>query len=379
MLAELKRAETNVDWQRKAEQVAAVAGEFAAIHDRDDTFVAEAYAALKEARMFSALVPAELGGGGATIPEICEAIRLIARSCSSTALAFSMHCHQVAIAAWRLRYQNAPTEPLLRRIAAEELIIVSSGGSDWLTSGGKAIKVDGGFRISARKAFASGSTMGDLLLTSAVYDDPVDGPTVLHFGVPLRSDSVAIEPTWEVMGMRATGSNDVVITDFFLANEAVAGRRPAGPWHMLFHVISKMAFAFVYSAYLGIAEQAGDDALDIAAKRKPNTATMLLAGELENELIATRLAHRRMVELAEDSKPGPATTSEAMACRTLTGTHAINAVTKALELAGGGAFYRRSPIERAFRDIQAARFHPLQEQPQLEFTGRVALGWNIDG
>ena len=48
-------------------------------------------------------------------------------------------------------------------------------------------------------------------------------------------------------------------------------------------------------------------------------------------------------------------------------------------LAGGGAFYRKSPLERAFRDIQAARFHPLQEKPQLSLSGRVALGWDIDG
>jgi alkylation response protein AidB-like acyl-CoA dehydrogenase len=147
---------------------------------------------------------------------------------------------------------------------------------------------------------------------------------------------------------------------------------------MLFHIISKIAFAFVYAAYIGVAEQAAADALAMARKRRPNTQTALLAGELENELLAARLAHKRMVEIAESSEPGPETTSEAMACRTLTGTHAINAVAKALELAGGSAFYRRNPIERAFRDIQAARFHPLQEKPQEEFTGRVALGWNID-
>ena len=48
-------------------------------------------------------------------------------------------------------------------------------------------------------------------------------------------------------------------------------------------------------------------------------------------------------------------------------------------LAGGGAFYRKMGLERAWRDIQAARFHPLQEKPQLELTGRVALDWDIDG
>ncbi|NWO96459.1 acyl-CoA dehydrogenase, partial [Escherichia coli] len=85
-----------------------------------------------------------------------------------TALAFSMHTHLVAAAAWRLRHQDAPTEGLLRRVAAEDLILVSSGGSDWLESAGTAEKVEGGFRITARKPFSSGCEMGHLLMTSAV-------------------------------------------------------------------------------------------------------------------------------------------------------------------------------------------------------------------
>ena len=130
MLMQLKAAQNAENWQQKAARAAAIAGKSAAVHDRDDTFITEGFEALKEARMFSALVPEDLGGGGATIAEMCDAIRLIGRSCSSTALGFSMHSHQVAIAGWRLRHQKAPTEALLKRIAAEELILVSSGGSD---------------------------------------------------------------------------------------------------------------------------------------------------------------------------------------------------------------------------------------------------------
>jgi alkylation response protein AidB-like acyl-CoA dehydrogenase len=100
---------------------------------------------------------------------------------------------------------------------------------------------------------------------------------------------------------------------------------------------------------------------------------------MENLLLAARLAHRRMIEIAETGQSGPETTSEAMALRTLVGSNAIAAVSKALEVAGGGAFYRKNELERAFRDVQAARFHPLQEKPQLDFTGRIALGWDING
>ena len=124
------------DWTGKAEEIAAEIAQHAAAHDADDSFVAEGFAALEEVGFFSALVPDELGGGGASISEICDALRILGATCSSTALAASMHSHIVAVAAWRWQNQNAPTDGLLKRIAAENLKLVSSGGSDWLTSAG---------------------------------------------------------------------------------------------------------------------------------------------------------------------------------------------------------------------------------------------------
>lgn len=367
------------DWTQKATEIEESIADCAAAHDSDDSFVAEGFAALEEAGFFAALVPKELGGGGASVGEICEALRIIGKTCGSTALAASMHSHVVAVAAWRWKHQGAPTEGLLKRIATEKLKMVSSGGSDWLKSGGTLEKVEGGYRLTARKAFASGSPVGDLLGTSAVYDDPAEGPTVLHFAVPLKGEGVSIAPTWQVMGMRGTGSDDVVFDGLFIPDAAIVGKRPQGQWHMLFHIISKIAFALIYSAYLGVAEGARARALELARKRPEDPLLAQLVGEMENALLSARLAHRRMVEIAESATPGPETTSEAMACRTLAGQAAIETVAKAMEVAGGAAFYRKTGLERAFRDVQAARFHPLQEKPQLDLAGRVALGWDIDG
>ena len=367
------------DWSKKAEEIAAAIVEHGARHDADDSFVAEGFAALEEAGFFSALVPEELGGGGASVGEVADALRILGAACSSTALAASMHSHIVAVAAWRWKNQGAPTDGLLKRIAAEKLKLVSSGGSDWLKSAGTMEKVEGGYKLTARKAFASGSTVGNLLMTSAVYEDPADGPTVLHFAAPLKGEGVSIVPTWQTMGMRGTGSDDVVFDGAFIPDAAIAGKRPQGQWHMLFHIISMIAFALIYSAYLGVAEGARNRALELARKRPQDPMLAQVVGEMENRLLAARLAHKRMVEIAETGTPGPETTSEAMACRTLVGQAAIDTVAKAMEVAGGAAFYRKVGLERSFRDVQAARFHPLQEKPQLDLTGRVALGWDIDG
>src|SRR5262245_57842551 len=179
----------------------------AAGHDADDTFVAENYEELRTHRVFSAGVPFELGGGGATYRELCEMLRLIAHSCSSTALALSMHTHILASTVWRWRHQGAPVEPFLRRVAAEELVLISTGGSDFLTGSGVAEKVEGGYRVTARKIFGSGSPGGHLLMTMAVYEDPKDGPIVLHFPVPMDAPGVKVCDNWRTLGMRGTGSN----------------------------------------------------------------------------------------------------------------------------------------------------------------------------
>jgi alkylation response protein AidB-like acyl-CoA dehydrogenase len=367
------------DWIALADEVGPALAAAAARHDQDESFVEEGFRALRAAGFFRALVPAELGGPGADYREICGAIRRLGTYCGSTALAFSMHCHLVALPAWRWRNEKAPVEALLRRIAAEDLILISSGGSDWLPSSGRAERVEGGYRITARKIFASGCPMGDMLMTSAIHDDAEAGPTVLHFGVPFKAEGVRILDTWRVMGMRGTGSHDVQFDGVFVPEAAIAARREPGKWHMLFHMIYGIAFPMVYSAYLGVAEGARAKALELARRKRDRGQLAAAAGRLENAYAKAEMALDRMILLAETEPPGPARTSRAASARTLAGQAAIETVERAMELVGGESFYRELGLERAFRDVQGARFHPLKETPQLELTGRVALGLDIDG
>ena len=384
MSAELKRLEmSEIDWLATVDPIARDAAAATASHDADDTFVAETYAKLKAAGFFKMHVPAELGGHGASYAEVCAVVRKLGASCSSSALAFAMHSHIVAVAAWRLRNEKAPTEGLLKRVAAENLICVSSGGSDWLKSIGTATKVDGGYRIKARKMFSSGSPMGDLLVTSAVTEDPQSGSTVLHFAVPFKAEGVKILDTWRVMGMRGTGSHDVELNDVFVPDAAISGRRPQGKWHPLFHAISMLAFPIIYSAYMGVADGARMKAIAMARKKPDDGNAAYLAGEMENAYATAEIAYADMIRIAENEKPGPDTTSRQMIRRTLVAQNTVKTVERAMELAGGAGFYRDSGLERAFRDVQAGRYHPLhhplQEKPQLRYTGRVALGLDIDG
>jgi hypothetical protein len=128
----------------------------AAEHDASDAFVAENYAALKERGLLSAGVPAELGGGGATHAEVCGILRELGHHCSSTALAASMHSHLVATLSFIWRGGNKAPETILKRVATEGVVLISTGGSDWLPGSGKLEKVEGGFRMNGRKIFGSG-------------------------------------------------------------------------------------------------------------------------------------------------------------------------------------------------------------------------------
>jgi alkylation response protein AidB-like acyl-CoA dehydrogenase len=348
-------------------------------HDATDAFVKENYEDLRARGVFAAGVPAELGGGGASYRELCSMLGELARHCGSTALALSMHTHLVAVNAWRWRHEGAPTDGLLRRVAAERLALVSSGGSDWLPGSGTAERVEGGFRITARKVFSSGSPAGQLLVTSAVYADEAAGPTVLHFGVPLGTPGVRIEETWRTMGMRATGSHDVVIDGVFVPDAAIGVRRPAGKWHPVFHTIASVAFPLIYAVYVGIAQAARDLAAGEARKKPADASRLVLVGEMENELAVARLALGSMIDNAASPRFSTETTNVVMTGRTLAGRHAIRTVEKAMEVVGGASFFRSLGLERMFRDVQGARFHPLQEKPQALYAGRMALGLEVDG
>lgn len=358
-----------------AQKLAPVLQERASRHDLEGSFVSESYAALKAERLFAAGVPEELGGLGASHTELCEMLRELARSCSSTALALSMHTHLVAAAVYRYRH-GQPGEALLRKVAADQLVLVSTGAGDWVHSVGKAERVSGGYRVTATKRFASACQVGDLAVTSAPFDDPERGPEVLHFALPLRAEGVSIREDWDTIGMRGTGSHTIEIDGAFVPEEAVSLRRPRGVWHPSWNLVVTVAAPIYMAPYLGVADRAAELARE-SAKRCPPEATLLATlGELENQLAIADMAFRDMCQNAADYDFDLTTerANRTLVRKTILANAVVAAVQTALELMGGGGLYRKAGLERLLRDIQGAPFHPLPEKKQLQFTGRVALG-----
>ena len=361
-----------VQWTELAREIGRSFAARAADHDEHDAFVADNYAALRENKVFSALVPLEFGGGGASHREVCALLRELAHHCPSTALALSMHQHLVAAAVFNHRH-GRPGQKLLEAVGARELVLVSTGANDWLASSGEAVKVEGGFRVTATKPFASGSPAGDMLVTSAPYEDPAEGWQVLHFPLPISAEGVTVNLDWQAMGMRGTGSGTVVIKGAFVAEGAVSLRRPRARYHAVYNTIMGCALPLIMSVYVGVAETAAERALAVARKRG---VMPQLLGELENHLTSARLAVDSMVSLAADLEfePSNELSSAMLVRKTLVSNAVIATTAKALEVAGGSGYLRASGIERLLRDAYASQFHPLPERKQQEYTGRLQLG-----
>jgi indole-3-acetate monooxygenase len=81
-----------------------------------------------------------------------------------------------------------------------------------------------------------------------------------------------------------------------------------------------------------------------------------------------------MLEAAEENAPSEKSVNEVMIGRSLVAENAIRAVELAMQLSGGAGFFRRTGLERRFRDIQGARYHPMQPGPQARYAGAIALG-----
>ncbi len=365
----------NLDLQALVQIVGPRFAEGAAERDAGDIFIAEHYDALKEHKVFSALVPADLGGSEANYGAMCAFLRRLAHFSPSTALALSMHQHLVAAAVYNHR-NGRPGRKLLERVAASEAVLISTGANDWMESNGSVTRVDGGFRVSARKAFGSGSPKGEVLVTSAPFEDPSEGWQVLHFAVPFSSPGVKLANDWHALGMRATGSHTIVLENVLVADDAIALRRRRGQFHPACNVILTVAMPLIMSVYAGVAEAAAAIGRDQARKRQDDLTVPYLLGELANNLTAAQLAVDDMVRLANDLNftMGIEVTDAILVRKTIAAANVLATVEKALEAAGGAGFYRKTGLERLLRDAHAAQFHPLSTKRQHRFTGRIALG-----
>jgi acyl-CoA dehydrogenase len=199
--------------------------------------------------------------------------------------------------------------------------------------------------------------------------------------VPVRADGVTVLDNWDTMGMRGTGSHDVEIHDVFVPEDKVLARRPFGVVDPPLQVIVSNAFPVIGAVYLGIAEAARDAAVAAVAgtPRAHDPSIQRQVGLMDNRLRVMGWAlDGAMATIGDDPQPSLENVVAAMAAKREISIGGIEVCDLAMEVAGGGSYFRTSPIERCYRDIRGAKYHPFTPEQTLVHAGRVSLGLPAD-
>jgi acyl-CoA dehydrogenase len=354
---------------------------FSVEHDREGTFVHEAFEILRDEGYLALAVPRELGGMGATIGEVAAAQAEMARHCASTALAVSMHLHITLFGTWRYRREMPGAEALLRRVVDDRIVLVSTGGSDFTRPNGTARRVDGGYLVSGHKIFASQVPVGDVFSTMFTFEDPDDGRQVLSMGIPVSAEGITVLDTWDAMGMRGTGSHDVEMTDVFVSDAQVMSKRPWGVIDPPLMTIITHAMPPVAAVYMGVAEGARDRVIERVSdgSKALDPIVQRLVGLMDYKTRVARWSlFSAIEENGDDPEPSMANVVRSMQAKRVVAEESTATCDLALQAVGGAGYYRNAGFEQAVRDVRGVQFHPFTPELTLVHAGKVALGQPAD-
>jgi alkylation response protein AidB-like acyl-CoA dehydrogenase len=363
--------------------------ERAAEHDRDNTFPAENWPELAAAGYLALAVPAELGGFDADAAEILLAQERLAQGCAATALAVDMHLTTSAsLRSLWLRSGDARTEKLLREAATGEVVLASCtseagfGGAleDCATT---ATRAEGGFRLTGRKIFFTESEVATHFTTCARHEHATLGPQMLFFnGVPIDTPGLVVHRTWDTLGMRATQSNDLELTDAFVPDEALFHAYPVGHLDggIALSVMSLNVPSFGAIA-LGVATAGMEWARGtvLARGRQGDPEVQHSFARMEVLLESARaVLYRHGQELARFDRAAELTVEEVYArgnlAKYVACENAIAIMDRVMEIAGGQGYHRRFPVERWYRDVRAGAIMPYSSPDARRLFAEVALG-----
>ena len=339
---------------------------------------------LHEHRMFDMILPKKYGGLETDIPTMVRVLEELAVADGSTSWAVGIGCGTSIISA-------AMPEATARDVFKPRVV---TGGAQ--APNGRAVPVDGGFRVSGRWGFASGCTHCSWLVGGTLIMDG-DAPRMLDGGMPdwrtmlFPMSDIEIIDTWHVSGLRGTGSRDMEVKDVFVPNERAislidAHRYVDGPTYR-FPVLGFLALT-IAPIPLGIARRAIDELLMLAGNKMP-MGTMhklrdrsVVQYEIAQAEAKLRSARAWLYEITgqmwdqcvrgdEVSMYDRAMLRSACAHAAVESSRAIDT---AYTLGGGTSIYETSVLQRCMRDGHAATQHVMLAPQNYETAGRLMLG-----
>uniref|UniRef100_A0A0C1QWE2 Acyl-CoA dehydrogenase n=1 Tax=Tolypothrix bouteillei VB521301 TaxID=1479485 RepID=A0A0C1QWE2_9CYAN len=372
------------------ERVKALAADFAtraATHDRNSTFPFENFEALHKAQLLSLTVPLEFGGRGLGYSTICQVIETIARGDASTALVLTMHYLQYANAASSRRWHPAIYERLCRE-SVEGIALLNAARVEpelgTPARGGLpatiAQRQPGGWLLSGHKIYTTGSPILRYFVVWARTDDK--DVQVGSFLVPRDLAGLRIVETWDHLGMRATGSHDLILENVFIPEEYALDIRPVQAWSPPNPLLLTGGSLLLSALYQGVAKAARDWLVQYLNKRSPanlgdSLATLprfqIAIGEIEALLYANQRLIYGLAAEVDGGESSSSLGSQAQTVKYLTTNHSIRAVEIGLELIGNPGLSKNNPIERHYRDVLCSRIHTPQNDVICLSLGKRAL------
>jgi len=366
----------------------------AATYDRENRFFDQDFEELRAAKYFVMPVPKEFGGPGLSLAEVCREQRRLAYHASATALAVNMHLYWVGVAADLWRRGDQSLEWMLRDAAAGEIFAAghAESGNDIpvLLSSAKAERVDGGYRFTGRKQFGSLTPVWTRFGLHGMDTSDPTHPKVVHAFMLRDSSGYIIKETWDVLGMRATRSDDTVLENAFIPDRYVARVVPAGGAGIDAFVLSVFAWALMGFAnvYYGLAKRALDRSI-AAAKSKSSLALsrpMAYHPEIQHAVaqmvIELESIGPHLDRIAEDWSNGvdygPEWPSKIFAAKYHGVEGSWRVVDLGLDIVGGHGIFRSAGYERLLRDARLGRIHPANAFLTHEVVGKTALGISLD-
>jgi alkylation response protein AidB-like acyl-CoA dehydrogenase len=357
----------------------------AAGYDRTGAFPHDSIADLREAGLLALTVPRRLGGGGAGLVRTIEVVGAVGWGDPATALILAMQCLQHALihrmdSAWPRRLADkmgekaVATGALINALRVEpELGTPSRGGLPATVA-----RRDGdGWRVTGRKIYSTGAPglAYGIVFVRTDEAQPRTGNVLIPFDAP----GLRIEESWDHLGLRASGSHDVVFEDVWVpADYALDLRRPSewrpDPWQQAW------SCALLSVLYDGVARAGQDWFVRYLRERVPGSLGAPLAslprfqeaiGENERLLaVNMRLVAGLATEVDAGHPPEP---REAGFVKLTVTEGAIAVVQRAAELCGNAGLSRSNPLERHLRDVLCARIHWPQADALRTAAGKAAL------
>ena len=366
----------------------------AAAYDRENRFFQEDFDELRASNYLLLPVPLEFGGAGMTLAEVCREQRRLAYYAPATALAVNMHLYWVGIAADLWRRGDHSLEWILREAAAGEIFAAGHAetGNDIpvLLSTSKAERVEGGYRFTGRKHFGSLTPVWTRFGLHGMDTSNPTQPKIVHAFMPRDTAGYVIKETWDVLGMRATRSDDTALENAFIPDRYIARVVPAGGAGIDPFVLGVFAWALMGfgNIYYGLAKRALDVAIN-SVKAKGSlglSRSMAYHPEIQHAIadmvLELEAIGPHLEAVAQDWSIGvdhgaqwPSKIFSAK-YRAVEGSWRV--VDLGLDVTGGSGIFRSAGYERLLRDARLGRIHPANSFLTHEVVAKTALGISLD-